>query len=162
VPAIEWSSLALAVLVSGTAVLLLLWLVLDRRGRRGAIEGEDAIHFAKQDLRRFTVAAVMFIVAAGVYVGSRLPHRVGGRPNPHYLATWATILGLVTVLLVLAMVDWSATQRYAARHRRAMADEGLAILRDELRRRAALAPKRSHGPRPTDAPEGDRGPVKDG
>src|SRR5262249_32824535 len=106
---------------------------------------DDVRHFRQQDSRRLTVAVVMFFLAAGVYVGARLPPRVAGRPNLRYVETWVSVLGLVVVLLTMAMVDWWATRRYGARHRQAIALEGLEILRDELRRRAALG---STSPRP--------------
>jgi hypothetical protein len=138
-----------------TATLLLAWLWRERRGR--AVDGpEDLKHFVNQDLRRLAGVIVMYLLAVGVYVGSRLPSRVAGRPNLRYVATWGGILGLVAVLLALAMLDWSATRRYATRHRKAITEEGLEILRDELRRRAALAspPTRTgQGGDPLDAPE---------
>jgi hypothetical protein len=66
------------------------------------------------------------------------------------------VFGLVVLLLVLAMVDWSATRRYETRHREAIAREGLEILRDEMRRRAALGAAGRRGePRPEPPDGGD-------
>jgi hypothetical protein len=134
---IERYSLALSLGVAGVAVGLVIWQVLERRWRPEGLADDDVKHFAYQDLRRGLVAAVMLLLAAGVYVGARLEPGVAGRPNPRYVGTWVGVLALVVLLLVLAMLDWSATRRYAARHRLAIAREGLEILRDEMRRRAA-------------------------
>ena len=98
---------------------------------------EDVLHFRLQDLRRTIVAAIMAVLATGIFVGSRMETRVGGRPNLLFVEIWIGIFCLILVLLVLAMIDWLATRRYAIRHRSAMIQEGIEILKEGLRVKAS-------------------------
>lgn len=135
-PGIDVFSTALALGVACVAGLLLVWQRVEGRRRGGDLSEEDAAHFARQEVRRWTVAGVMFLLAFWVFVGSRLdPRDAAGRPNPRYVQAWLGVSLLVVVLLMLAAADWLATRRYARRHRSAIVREGLEILKDEMRLR---------------------------
>lgn len=134
-PTADDSSLILSVAVSTVSTLLLVWLWLDRRNREAQLSKDDELHFSLQDTRRTVVAGIMFVLAAGLYAGARIDPRINGQPNVRFVELWLGIAMLVVLLLVLAMFDWVATQRYARRHRRAIVREGLEILRDEMRLR---------------------------
>jgi len=131
------SSLILSIAVSIVSILLLVWLWLDRRNRETDLSKDDELHFSLQDTRRTVVAGIMFVLSAGLYAGARIDPRINGQPNLRFVQVWLGIAMLVVLLLVLALIDWLATQQYARRHRRAIVREGLEILRDELRLRMA-------------------------
>jgi hypothetical protein len=130
-------SLALSLGVAAVAVLLGWRQWQERRRREPELTPADSRHFARQDLRRGLGVLVLALLAVGLAAGSRVEPRVAARTNPLFIPLWLGILGLSFVLLVLALLDWLATRLYARRHVRAIARERLAILRDELRRRAA-------------------------
>ena len=133
----EAASLVLSIAVASVAMLLWFWQRLERKSRGTVVEPEDVLHFRRQDLRRTIVAAIMGILAAGIFVGSRMETRVEGGPNLLFVETWIVIFCLILVLLLLAMIDWVATRRYAIRQRAAAIQEGLEILKAESRARAA-------------------------
>jgi di/tricarboxylate transporter len=124
----SWLSLGLLGLVAA----LLYWLWKDRRRRDANLSADDRHHFLGEDMRRSVVLVILTLLAVGIFVGSRWPATVNGRPSPRFLATWIGIVALIVVLLVLAMIDWLATQRYARRHREIIVREGMKALREEV------------------------------
>lgn len=154
---LAWTSLALSLLVATIAALLGLRLWWERRTRDDGLPDADRRHFLYQDLRRGLGILLMASLAAGVYVGSRMPtfaveprdprlresaDAAAGaivqaalvtHPNRQFVAVWLGIFGSTVLLLGLAMIDWIATRRYAHRHRQAIQHERLEILRDTLR-----------------------------
>ena len=133
----EVSSAVLSIGVAGVALLLWAWQRWERNRREALSLPEDVKHFRRQDARRTIVAAIMAVLATGIYVGSRIATRVDGRPNLLFVWIWIGIFCLVLMLLVLAMIDWVATRRYAIRHRSAMLQQGIELRKEELRARAA-------------------------
>jgi hypothetical protein len=151
---VSTSALLGAVLSAGVILVALalgFWQWHDCRLRPTGLSPEDHAFFRNQELRRWTVFALMLVVGVLLLVGTRISHLVGGQPNPLFVQTWIVILALVFALFMLALFDWVATGRYARRHRQEITREGLEILRDELRRRAAL--RRAEPPTPS--PESD-------
>jgi uncharacterized Tic20 family protein len=138
VPKTELYGSILSLGVAVVAVLLIVWQVIERRRRTVDPGSEDGLHFARQELRRAIVALVMLFASLGLFLGTRISPQVGGKPNLYFVEIWLVVFGLVIVLLILALVDWAATQRYARRHRQAIVKEGLDILRQEMIRRSAL------------------------
>jgi hypothetical protein len=127
--------LLLAVSVLGVALALGGWQWAAHRGHPNASAEDEATHFARQNLRRSAGAAIMTLLAALIFVGSRIEHLgVNGRPNPAFIVIWLTTFALVVLLLILALIDWVSIQRYARRQRSAIVREGLETLQDELRR----------------------------
>ena len=108
----------------------------SRRQRPSELSEEDRAHFVSQEIRRSVVATAMFLLAVGIYFGSRIETKRDGRPNAWFIAIWLAVFALVIVLLTLALVDWVSTRRYARRQRQTILREGLQILGEELRRRA--------------------------
>ncbi len=127
----SWLALGLA----AAAVALVGWQLAERRHRGASPSEADRDHFRGQDARRRVVAGSVSLLAAGVYLGSRIPYRREGRPNLAFLQTWLAVFLLIMLLLVLALLDWLATRRYARRHRDAIVREGMEILRDKMRAR---------------------------
>ena len=127
----------LALGLIGIVGFLLLWQWKDRRNREDNLSEADRGHFWYQDVRRWVVAGTMTLLAVGIYYGSRLPYRLKGRPNLVFLETWLAVFALILILIGLAFLDWLATRNYARRHRNEIVREGMEILRDEIRFRAA-------------------------
>jgi cytochrome bd-type quinol oxidase subunit 2 len=127
------SGAVLAGLVLVIASLLMLKQWHDRRGRGAGLSAADARHFARQDLRRVLGAVIMVVLAAGIAVGSQLPHRVAGRPNRWFIAIWTVLPVLILVLVGLALFDLIATRAYARRHRRALIEAHRALIARSLR-----------------------------
>jgi membrane protein implicated in regulation of membrane protease activity len=109
----------------------------DRRDRPGELSPEDSRHFGHQDPRRTLGLIVLVLLAAGLAVGSRLPHKVGNQTNPQFLAIWFAVFLLIFLLLVLAMIDWMALRIFARRHRGQILRERIEVLTEEARRRKA-------------------------
>lgn len=128
--------LLLSLGVSAVAFALLGWQWVEHR-RRGPGQPDDAAHFARQNVRRGFVAVVLLLLAAGVFLGSRMEPHLKGKPNLRYLQTWLGVCGLILLVLLLALRDWFATRSYALRKRSAIVREGLEILREEIRLRCA-------------------------
>jgi drug/metabolite transporter (DMT)-like permease len=129
------ASLLLSVGIAVIAILLVVLNWLEQRGRDSELSPEDADHFARQRVRRAAGLAVMLLLAAGIFFGSRVPPRAGRHANPVFVETWLAVFGLIFVLLVLAIVDWRAIRLYARRHRTAILRERLALINDEHRLR---------------------------
>ncbi|MFO0910295.1 MAG: hypothetical protein U0794_18455 [Isosphaeraceae bacterium] len=136
------AGLSLAAGVTGVAFLLILWQIYDERRWQPEAGRPVSEHERSQSRRRRAVAAIMLLNALLIVVGIIVPHELEGRPNLVFVGIWVTVFLLVIALLVLAMIDWLATRRFALQARAAMSREGLAILRDELERRAAVRRER--------------------
>jgi membrane protein implicated in regulation of membrane protease activity len=145
----EIPSLILSVGVGAVAVLLIVWHVIERTRRETELSEEDERYFSRQAVRRWVVSATMVLLAIGLYAGSRMAPMVGGRPNVLFVQTWLWVIILLGVLVLVAMAEWVATRRYSMRQRKALLREGLELIRDEMRIRAAL---RTNG-RPLDDPD---------
>jgi magnesium-transporting ATPase (P-type) len=128
------NSLLISSGVAMIAVFLGLRQWYEWRGRESELSELDHLHFVRQDVRRGLGVAVMLVIAAGLYVGSRIPPKVAGRANLTFIEVWLAIVGLIIVMLLLAFVDWVSTRIYARRQSRSMARERLQILRETLRR----------------------------
>jgi hypothetical protein len=130
IPDPRLAGLVLSVLVIAIAGFLALRQLHECGERAPELSDADALHFARQDVRRIAGAAVMALLGLGILVGTHINPRAGGRPQRLLFAgVWLAVFLLITVLLGLAWRDWKATFAYARRHRRALAEE----------RRAALA-----------------------
>jgi hypothetical protein len=136
-------SLALSIGLVVVAALLAAWLWLDRRHRGTDLSEQDATHFARQDFRRAIVALILVILAVGIFVGSRISHKIDGRANPLFLQIWYGVFVLLIVLVTLAVLDWIATRLYARRHFRELARERLEILREQMRQQAYRSSQRN-------------------
>ena len=132
----QLASLVLSVGVAAVALMLVFWQVAERSQRPDDLSDEDHAHFRSLDRRRMLVAGIMVMLAAGVFLGSRIEPGTRGHPNRWFLVVWLAVFWLVLCLATLALIDWAATRRYARRHRRLILREGLEILREELRIRA--------------------------
>ncbi len=104
----------------------------DRRRRDVDLPEDEAAYFVRQDVRRWLGAFVMLLLALGLAVGSRIPHIVGTKANALFVRVWLGVFALIFALLLLALLDWFATRRYASRHRRAMLRERDETLRDVM------------------------------
>jgi hypothetical protein len=109
----------------------------DRRDRALELSPEDARHFARQDSRRSMGIAIMVLLAIGLFVGSRTPHKLDKATNPQFLWIWLGIFLLIFFLLSLAMSDWLALRTFALRHRKQILRERIEILREENRLKKA-------------------------
>ena len=148
---------ALSIGVTAVALGLALWQWFDGRHRPDKLSQEDHEHFRNQEMRRWSVSGLMLALGVLLFIGIHVPPRMQRRPNLAFVETWAAVLGIIVVLLVLAFQDWGATRRYARRQRAVMAREGMAILRDEMRRRAALRHLAHHEEPGIDPPDPDAG-----
>ena len=169
---LAWSSVALASAIALCAVLLGLRLWWERRTREEDLAAPDQKHFMLQDLRRAIGIGLMALLALGVYYGSRLPTveiepmnpGAGGsldsaagdvilpalevHPDRRFLAVWLAVFVGIVLLLVLAMIDWFSTRRYARRHRDAMSQARLDILRETLSRHESDRNGSAEAPKP--------------
>ena len=119
----------------------------DRRDRAVDLSPEDARHFGHRDTRRTLGIVVMVVLAIGLVVGSRVPHKVGDQTNPQFLWIWLGVFLLILFLLSLTMIDWIALRVFARRHRNEILRERLEILQEENRRRKARERgENGHGP----------------
>src|SRR5215208_4093625 len=117
------AGLALSVGLIVVGIALAAWLHYERSHREIGLPRDDAVHFARQDVRRAAVALILAFLSVGILVGSRISPGAAGRMNPLFLQIWIGVSVLVVVLLVLAMIDWLATRAYARRHFRELAKE---------------------------------------
>ncbi|MGP0069541.1 MAG: hypothetical protein ACLQGP_38825 [Isosphaeraceae bacterium] len=153
------TSLALSVAIGGIAILLGLHQWSQWRGRDAGLVDAERRYFLRQDWRRGAGVLLMLMIAAGIYVGSRIPPLVsrfpvdndvrqarriiagswvetaiGDHANPRFLSIWLGVIVLLVTLLGLALFDWIATRRYAHWQRQSMARERLDILRETFRK----------------------------
>lgn len=135
--ATELYGLLLAVGVLAVALALGGWHWADLRRPSASGSDDEAAHRAFQTTRRWAMSGVMALLAALIFVGSRTGHRVGDRPNPVFIGVWLAVSALVVLLLILAAVDWLSIRRLARRQRSEIVREGMELLKQELRERAA-------------------------
>jgi hypothetical protein len=113
------------------------------RARESDLSYRDRVYFFRQDVRRGLGVAVMLILAAGLYFGSRIPPRVAGHANLTFIQVWLAIVSLIMVMLGLALLDWISTRLYARRQHRSLASERERILRETLRKKYVDRPSES-------------------
>ena len=113
------------------------------RAREPDLSDRDRGYFFRQDVRRGLGVAVMLILAAGLYFGSRIPPRVAGHANLIFVQVWLVISTLIIVMLGLALLDWISTRLYARRQHRSLASERRRILRETLRKKQVDRPSES-------------------
>jgi hypothetical protein len=113
------------------------------RAREPDISDRDRRYFFRQDVRRGLGVAVMFILALGLYFGSRIPPKVAGHANMTFVRVWLAISSLILVMLGLALLDWISTRLYARRQHRSLLSERQRILRETLRRKHFDRPSES-------------------
>jgi uncharacterized membrane protein len=143
-------ALALGVVMIAAFLGLRQWY--ERKGREESESADDADHYRRQDVRRAVGVGMMLALAAEVFFGSWVEPWVGGRGNPRFVVVWLVVLSLITLMLVLALVDWYATRTYGRRRRKALFREQIEELREELHRRAAERTESASNP----PHEGDR------
>jgi hypothetical protein len=146
------AGLGVATGVGLIALFLGLRLWYERRGREPALPAADRVHFTHQDLRRGLGVGILVVVAAALGLGSRIPPRIAGKANLLFAVVWLVVLGLIVVLLLLAMIDWMATRRYAMRHRKAMIREQISAMKEHARHAAASRTSAAEGPREPTVP----------
>jgi hypothetical protein len=164
-------SLVLAIAVGGIAVSLALHQWSQWRARDADLVKAERIYFFRQDLRRAVGVLLMSIIAAGIFVGSRIPPLltdfpydldvrqsvrviggswvetwIAGHANPQFVTIWLVVIVLLVTLLALALFDWLATRRYVHRQRQSLARERLEVLRETFRRTDASP--NGHSPEP--------------
>jgi hypothetical protein len=149
-PDLAWTSLALAVFIGISAFALVAHLWWERGKRESDLQVVERKHFLLQDLRRTFGILLMVLLAAGVYVGSRLPTSVTisaleTRPNRHFLAVWLAVFASIILLLGLAVIDLISTRRYALRRRQAMNQERVDLLRETLRQARSAEDGQANG-----------------
>jgi hypothetical protein len=132
---IATASLLLSSFVLVVAALLGWREWVDRRDRSMELSPEDARHFGHQDRRRTVGLVVLVLLAIGLLIGSRVPHKLGNHSNPVFLGIWFAVFLLIFILLALAMIDWVALRIFARRHRGQILRERIAILQEEASRR---------------------------
>jgi hypothetical protein len=106
------------------------------RARDVDLSDLDRSYFFRQDVRRGLGVAVMLILAAGLYVGSRIPPKVADHANLTFVRVWLAISGLIIVMLGLALLDWISTRLYARRQHRELSSERRKILKETLGKRS--------------------------
>ncbi|MBX6312806.1 MAG: hypothetical protein IRY99_07810 [Isosphaeraceae bacterium] len=126
----------LAVVVLAVAAYFAVRQEIDRRRREADLSEADALHFARQDVRRFLGSVVMLLIAAGMVAGTLFDPRASRAAGRLFLAIWAGMGVLLCLLFWLAVHDWLSIRAYARRHRRALAEERAAALAEQQRRQA--------------------------
>jgi Ni,Fe-hydrogenase I cytochrome b subunit len=137
------NSLLISSGVAMIAVFLGLRQWYEWRAREQDLAEHDRRYFFRQDVRRGLGVAVMLILAAGLYFGSRIPAQVDGHANLTFVQVWLAIISLIIVMLGLALLDWISTRIYARREQRALASERQRILRETLRKKLVDRPSES-------------------
>ena len=136
------AGMILALGVGGIGLLLVVWHWLERKHLPDSRSEEDEHYLVGQSIRRWVVSGTMILLAIGLFAGSRMEPKIGGRPNLLFLQTWLWVVLLVFLLVVIATIDWFATQIYSRRRRKAMLREGIDLIRDEIRVREAIEKQR--------------------
>jgi hypothetical protein len=129
------SSLLISSGITLIAVFLGLRQWYESRARDGNLSDDERGYYFRQDVRRGLGVAVMLILAAGLYFGSRIPPKVAGHANLTFVRAWLAIITLIVVMLGLALLDWISTRLYANRQFRSLASERRRILRETLRKK---------------------------
>jgi hypothetical protein len=133
------------------ALFLGLWQWFDRRSRDPNADPIDRDFFSRQDRRRYIGVAVMVALAIFLVVGSS--KALEDYSKPLLVFVWAIVCLLIPVLLVLAILDAVATQRYARRQFRSLAQERAKLMLDALGRPRAYGSSQNPPEKPGDAPE---------
>ncbi len=129
----------------------------DRLRRAPATTTADLRFFTWQDRRRAVGSVVLAGVGAAIVVGSWIDPKGGAAERRLFVGTWAAVLALLTMLVLLAVLDLFATARYARRHRQALSTQRAEALAEEarLRRRPKPGPPANgHGNGWPDPPGG--------
>lgn len=116
----------------------------ERRSRDEDLSADDLRYFSRRDVRRAIGNVILGVIGIGMIVGSLLNPRVPAHQIP-FLWVWLSIGVLALVLIVLALLDWSANLRYAARHRRLLIEERLKLIEDEYKKRTTSTSTNSNG-----------------
>lgn len=131
-------TIAVAVGLLAVDAALLVAHVRERSRRPAALDEADQRYYRDRDLRRGLGAAVMALAAVFMIAAARL-RTVGDLAAARlYVSLWVGVLALIAALLGLALLDWLANRRFAARHRRQLQDERSALIAEaalEARRR---------------------------
>ena len=117
--------------ISLVAVFLGLWQWFDQRSRDLQASPEDHAFFRRQDRRRYFGVAVMAALALFLVIGSITLSRSS---LAAMVSVWAIVCGLIAVLCVLALIDAVATQKYARRQFKALAQERTKIMLEAISR----------------------------
>jgi hypothetical protein len=117
------------------AVFLGLWQRFDRKSRDPRPSPEDYDFFRAQDRRRYVGVAVMVAVALLLVLGSS--ETLDKAFGPKLLAIWVIVCILILVLLALALLDAIATQKYARRQFKSLAQERTKLMLDAIVGRTA-------------------------
>lgn len=123
---------------------------LDRRHREKTLSEADSRYFARQDLRRIGGSTLMFVIALGMAGGLSIDPRSDPATGRLWGLIWLVVSAMVLALLVLGLADWLDLRAYAARQRRNLQAERLAVIEAE-RRRLQESPRPAHG---GDSPNG--------
>jgi hypothetical protein len=145
-----YSGMALGTLV--VAIFLGLWQFYEKRGRQKDLDAGERDFFRRQDLRRWLGIGLMWLLAAAIFAVDVLQNSQV-RASTRKLGQVTSLLaltGLIVALLALALADTIATLRYARRHRRDLANEHAAIMREVIRRAGRSDPM----PRTPEKPRG--------
>ena len=121
--------------IVSVAIFLGLWQWFDRRARGSEMDLEDRQFFRNQDIRRGVGIIAMGLLAVTI----ALVPLGGALASTRAQVLWQTgvvtaLVVLILTLLVLALLDWMATHRYARRHRRELADEHSKLMLEVIRR----------------------------
>jgi hypothetical protein len=133
------------------ATFLGLWQWFDRRSRDPNPPPLDLDFYRRQDLRRSVGVAVMVALAFLLVVLSIQALAVYSRML--WLILCTIVCALIVVLLTLAFFDAMATQRFARRQLKSLAQERTKLMIDALGQGRATPPTRRPPEKKTDAPE---------
>jgi hypothetical protein len=133
------------------ALFLGLWQWFDRKSRDPNPTPVDHDFFRRQDRRRYIGVAVMVALAFFLVVVSS--QALADYSKRLWLFIWAIVCVLIAALLVLALIDAVATQRYARRQLRSLAQERAKLMLDALGRPRTYRSSRRPPEKPGDAPE---------
>lgn len=120
--------------------------VLARARREGGLSEADSRHYQALDRRRGLGLGIMASMALIMLATTLINTRVDRSNARLYIILWMAVVGLVCWLLWLALLDWRANYRYAARHRRALADEQRSYFAELARRRREREMHQGPGP----------------
>ncbi len=117
----------------------------ERQARDPDLSALDRSYFFRQDVRRGAGVAIMLILAAGLYVGSRVSPKVDGHANLLFVQIWLIVSALIVLMLGLALIDWVATRLYARRYRQYLLSERTKLIRETLGKSPKEPPPGIHG-----------------
>jgi hypothetical protein len=145
------SSIGYAVGILLVATFLALWQWFDRRSRDPNSTALDRDFYRRQDLRRYVGVGVMVVLAF-------LLVAVSSQALAEYnkivsLVVLVIVCVLIVVLLALAFFDAIATQRYARRQFKSLAQERTKIMLDAIGGGRASTSRRQPPEKQNKAPE---------